>query len=92
MDIDVFKDMAVRWPSSIIARAEVEKFTGGGIKPKTLANADSKGVGPKGRFLVGRRVCYPVQSLLEFLSQNVKEIDHADEAARTAHSIHSHAS
>jgi hypothetical protein len=77
MDTNIFKEMAARWPSPVIARAEVDKFTGGGIKPKTLANADSKGIGPKGRFLVGRRVCYPVSNLLEWLRQNVKEIDHA---------------
>jgi hypothetical protein len=77
MHIDVFKDMASHWPSPIIARAEVDKFTGGGIKPKTLANADSKKIGPKGRFLVGRRVCYPVSSLIEWLRQNGRSVKNA---------------
>lgn len=40
---DVFSEMAARWPSSAVARAEAKQFTGGGISPKTLANADSKG-------------------------------------------------
>lgn len=47
---DIYNEMAARWPSSIVARAEVKKFTGGGISPKTLANADSKGIGPEERF------------------------------------------
>ena len=64
---DIFDEMAARWPSSAVARAEVKKFTGGGISPKSLANSDSEGAGPEGRFFIGRRVCYPVHSLVEWL-------------------------
>ena len=74
---DVFSQMAARWPSSVVARAEAKQFTGGGISPKTLANADSKGNGPAGRFFIGRRVCYPVASLVDWLRQNTKGTQHA---------------
>ncbi len=74
---DVFSEMAARWPSSVVARAEAKQFTGGGISPKTLANADSKGNGPTGRFFIGRRVCYPVASLVEWLRQNAKGTEYA---------------
>lgn len=70
MERDDFTEMATRWSSSVVARAEVKKFTGGGISPKTVANADSKGNGPKGRFMMGRRICYPVTSLVDWLRQN----------------------
>ena len=75
MNIDIFGDMASRWGSPVIARAEVKKFTGGGISAKTLANADSEGTGPQGRFFIGRRVCYPVSSLLDWLRQNTKNVN-----------------
>jgi len=74
---DVFSEMAARWPSSVVARAEVKQFTGGGISPKTLANADSEGSGPTGRFFIGRRVCYPAVSLVEWLRKNTKGAENA---------------
>jgi hypothetical protein len=69
MKNDIFSEMAIRWESTVIARSNIKKFTGGGISPKTLANADSKGIGPKGRFFIGRQVCYPVSSLVDWLRQ-----------------------
>ncbi len=83
MTTDIFGDLAARWPSPIIARAEVERFTGGGISAKTLANADSKGTGPEGRFFVGRRVCYTVIALIEWLRINAKNT-HAAEKNKLA--------
>lgn len=34
------------WPSPIIPRTEVGRFTGGTITPAFLANLDSQGLGP----------------------------------------------
>jgi hypothetical protein len=82
MNPDNFEDMATRWPSTIIARVEVKNFTGGGISAKTLANADSKGTGPKERFLMGRRICYNVSSLVEWLTQNMKKVKHVEEVSK----------
>lgn len=70
MKDDVFTKMACRWSSSVVARAEVKNFTGGGISPKTIANADSEGKGPEGRFIIGRRICYPVSNLIDWLRKN----------------------
>jgi hypothetical protein len=69
MKNDIFSEMASCHKSTVIARSEVKRFTGGGISPKTLANADSKGVGPKGRFKIGRQTCYPLSSFIEWLRQ-----------------------
>lgn len=74
MNKDIFTEMAARWPSSAVARAEVKKFTGGGISPKSIANSDSRGEGPDGRFFIGRRVCYPVNSLIEWLRSHSKAL------------------
>ncbi len=60
--------MAQKWPSAIVARSEVGRFTGGAIAPGTLANADCRGDGPRGRIQVGRRTCYSVDALLEWLA------------------------
>jgi len=59
MDKSIFQDMADKWPSEIIARTEVEKFTGGLISEKYQANLDSAGKGPAGRVRIGRKIGYP---------------------------------
>ena len=55
------------WPSAYVAREETKRFSGGILNPKTLANLDSAGLGPAGRFRVGRKIVYPVSSLIKFL-------------------------
>ena len=66
--------MADRWPSSVVARTEIERFTGGLIKEKYIANLDCQGKGPEGRFRVGRKVCYPVDSVIAFLERRTEAI------------------
>jgi len=61
---NVFQSMAERWPSTFVARQQVKHFTGGIISEKYLANLDSAGKGPAGRIRTGRKISYPVASLL----------------------------
>lgn len=65
--------LKTRWPSSIVARSKISEFSGGLISPGTLANEDSRGTGPKERFVVGRKVAYPVQSIIEWLEARVQK-------------------
>ena len=62
-----FSRLAERWPSPLIARGEVERFTGGIISTKYIANLDSQGKGPQGRIRIGRKVAYPVSELVFWL-------------------------
>ncbi len=64
---------AAKWPSSFVARTKVRDFTGGLYSPGYLANQDSEGVGPKGAFKVGRQMCYPVESLTEWLVKRLED-------------------
>lgn len=63
----LFQDMASKWPSTWIARTEIERFTGGIISEKYLANLDSAGKGPAGRVRIGRKVAYPVMEFVKWL-------------------------
>ncbi len=67
-----FSSLAKKWPSPYVARQEVEKFTGGMISIKYLANLDCQGLGPKGRVKVGRKIAYSVQSIVEWLENRSK--------------------
>jgi hypothetical protein len=59
--------MAENWPSAIVARDELHRFTGGLISPKTQANLDSIGEGPVDAIRIGRKVVYPVKSYIKWL-------------------------
>lgn len=51
----------------LVPRTLIPQVTGGLISAKTMANADSNGVGPSGRIKFGRRVAYPKDALIIWL-------------------------
>ena len=63
----VIKQAAAICKTTFIARDMIGGFTGGALSPRYLANLDSQGVGPKGAFKLGRRQCYPIDSLVAWL-------------------------
>ena len=65
----IFQEMADRWPSAIVARTEIDKFSGGMMSGKYLANLDCQGVGPV-RVVCGRKVGYPVKDLCGYVYRN----------------------
>jgi hypothetical protein len=71
---NLLQQMAANWPSPIVARTEIEKFTGGLISEKYQANLDSAGKGPEGRIRIGRKVAYPVNEYLTWLKERSEEI------------------
>ncbi len=71
MERDIFDEMADQWLSAVVARVEVERFTGGLLSSKYLANLDSQGVGPV-RIQCGRKVGYPVKDLVAWLRDRSK--------------------
>lgn len=67
---ELLKQAAKLWASPFISRADVPKFTGGMISSNTLRNRDSQGTGPEGKFQLGKKVGYPVASLIDWLVNN----------------------
>jgi hypothetical protein len=61
--------LADNWPSPLVARnqQQLDKFSGGILNARTLANEDSLGTGPKGRVKCGRKIAYPVMSLVDWM-------------------------
>jgi len=70
--VDVIRQTGNLWPSTFVARSKVPEFTGGAYSVGTLANKDSDGSGPKGMFRIGRQVCYPVDSLCDWLIERLE--------------------
>jgi hypothetical protein len=69
-----FRSMAAKWPSSVVSRSEVPTFTGGLMTEKYIANLDSAGLGPAGRLRVGKKIAYPVESLILWMEQRSSAI------------------
>lgn len=66
--MDIYDELAARWASPVVARKEVNRFSGGILNPRTLANLDSLGQGPTGKFQVGpRQIAYPVKDLVTWM-------------------------
>jgi hypothetical protein len=68
-----FRDLVERWPSAFVSRTDVQKFSGGALTTKSLANHDSLGTGPAERFRVGRKIVYPVVALAEWMQSRTAE-------------------
>jgi len=67
--------MARSWPSPLVARGEVGRFTGGVVNQKYLANLDSQGRGPAGRIRIGRKIAYPVADFIDWLENRAVVVD-----------------
>lgn len=74
MKIDL-SDLGARWPSAMVFRREVRKFTGGAYSGRYLANLDSRGEGPRNRVRIGRRIGYRVGDLVEWLEERATALE-----------------
>lgn len=70
-DIDL-SFLASKWPSAVVARESVSEFSGGVLTAKYMANLDSAGQGPDGAIRMGRKVVYPVTSLVLWMEGRAK--------------------
>lgn len=66
--------LADKWPSSFVARDEVDRFSGGMVTAKYLANLDCAGKGPEGRVRIGRKIAYPVNLLIRWLEDRAQPV------------------
>ena len=63
-DLSVLK---AYWPSPFVERQQVAKFSGGILHPRTMSNLDSRGTGCPGRIRIGKKVAYPIDSLIKWM-------------------------
>ena len=64
-----FQNLADKWPSAWVERNQLGKFSGGLIHPRTMRNCDSQGIGIPDRVRVGRKIAYPVKSVIDWLER-----------------------
>lgn len=79
----VFTRLSVELPA-VIARAEVPRLLGGLVSAGTLANEDSAGTGPAGRFYLGKKAAYGRDELLDWLRERLTAAKKAKPGRREA--------
>lgn len=57
----------------IFQRCEIGRLTGGTIKPGTMKNNDSLGIGVKGRFRIGRKIYYSRTEFIHWLKSKIED-------------------
>lgn len=63
------EELVANWPAPVVARRDAERFSGGLVRPGTLANCDSRGIGPKGRIQIGKNAGYYSRPLAEWIAE-----------------------
>lgn len=69
--IETIRQLSINWKSSFVPRKDISLFTGGLYSPGYFGNLDSKGIGVPDSFRIGRQVCYPVDSLINWLLERL---------------------
>jgi len=72
-----FGKFAESWQAPVVARSQIDKFSGGLLHPLTLRNLDSLGQGPP-RIKLGRKVAYPVDTLVKWMETRANGKDGKD--------------
>ena len=72
MDIEKrLQDLRDKWPSAWVSRSHFDRFSGYAISGKTIANLESEGKGPAGKFFVGGKAAYSIDDAIEFLRERI---------------------
>ena len=69
-----FSGLSESRPYPYVPRQLVDKFSGGILNPRTMANMDSKGLGPP-KVRVGKMIVYPVDLLIEWMEERSEVIE-----------------
>ena len=72
MNKDVFDELRQYCPRGYVTRAELRKITGGLICGRTMAILDQSGKGIEKRQIIGRKVVYFIDDLIEWLKNNTE--------------------
>ncbi|MCX5880578.1 MAG: hypothetical protein NTU74_01820 [Deltaproteobacteria bacterium] len=73
-DVQVLDSLADKWPSNLVARAELDKLTGGILHGRTMANIESREDSDSiPRFRAGKKVFYQVSDVIDFLKRKIEK-------------------
>lgn len=68
-----FDKLADDWPSPFVARSEIENFTKGLYKPRSMNTFDGAGKGIRRRIVFRNKVAYLKEDVIEWLKSKVRK-------------------
>lgn len=74
-----WRKMFEDYTAPVISRDQIELWSGGLVRARTLANKDSLGIGIRGKFRCGRRIGYPIENVIEYLEAQTDWMDEEPE-------------
>ena len=72
--MSIFSKLKKYCPSEFVFREDISKITGGILNPHTMAQLDSHGIGIKNRKVIGRKVAYKIDDVIQWLEENTELI------------------
>ncbi len=70
LDLD---KLAEEWPSSFVARSEIENFTKGMYKSGSLRTLDSAKLGVKRKIILGTKIAYLKADVVEWIRERKRK-------------------
>ena len=71
----VFERLRAFCPSGLVTRSEIKELTGGFLTTQTIAILDSMGQGIPNRKLIGSKIVYSIDDVIEWLQNNTELIN-----------------
>ena len=71
----IFDELKKYCPHGYVTRNDLKKITGGLICGRTMALLDQSGNGVKNRQIIGRKVVYLIDDLIDWLKNNVEFVN-----------------
>lgn len=68
-----FEKLNEDWPSPFVARSEMERFTHGLYKPRSMNTFDGAGKGIKRRITLGNKIAYLKIDVIDWLKRKEKK-------------------
>lgn len=68
-----FKKLMEDWKSPFVARSEMENFTKGLYKPRSMNTFDGQGRGISRKLRLGSKIIYLKEDVIEWLKKKIKK-------------------
>jgi hypothetical protein len=80
---DILKKIDEAWPSPIVLRRDIAKFSCGLVTHRSMETADQRGWGISGRISINGKVAYKKESALKWLESRIKQPSADDDKQET---------
>jgi len=72
-DVQVLDSLADKWPSTVVSRAELHKFSGGILNGRTMANRECREDSDRiPCFRMKKTVFYTVSDVIDYIKRNTR--------------------